>query len=95
VSVPSTSDNKIEILIYKDGFSDEKLIGSISCDEAETIQAVKQQINDEMDDIPSDFSLYKAVGDSSVIINKKQYTKPITSILSNPKKIMIKNGISS
>jgi hypothetical protein len=81
VSAPSkapsseSSSPEKELLVYLGTRTDENLLGAIFIENQSTIEDVIKQINEELDDIPQEFTISRHNGSLAIPISKKQWTK--------------------
>ncbi|KAG2186019.1 hypothetical protein INT43_002457 [Umbelopsis isabellina] len=64
-----------EILVYRDNRTDANLLGAVFIDTQSTIEDVIKQVEDELDDLPSSFTISRHNGQVAIPIGKKQYAK--------------------
>lgn len=64
-----------EILVYRDSRNDANLLGAVFIDTQSTIEDVIKQIEDELDDLPTNFTISRHNGQVAIPIGKKQYAK--------------------
>ncbi|CAO3688213.1 unnamed protein product [Umbelopsis ramanniana] len=75
-ATPSASSSpEKEMLVYLSARADDKLLGAIFIDSQSTIEDVIQQINEELDDIPQQFTISRHNGSLAIPISKKQWSK--------------------
>lgn len=75
VTPTETSSPEKELLVYLSARADENLLGAIFIDSQSTIEDVIKQINEEIDDIPEQFTISRHNGSLAIPISKKQWTK--------------------
>lgn len=71
---PSSSPEK-EILVYLAKRTDDNLLGAIFIDSQSAIEDVIKQINDELDNVPTEFTISRHNGQIAIPISKKQWSK--------------------
>jgi len=64
-----------EILVYFAKRTDENLLGAVFIDSQSTIEDVIKQIDDELDNVPSQFTISRHNGQLAIPISKKQWSK--------------------
>ena len=75
VTPSASSSPEKEMLVYLGTRADDKLLGAIFIDSQSTIEDVIQQINEELDDIPQQFTISRHNGSLAIPISKKQWSK--------------------
>lgn len=88
----SEQSTELEVLVYSRGAGSEtttSLLGSIVANTGSSIENMLGTVNDEIDDVPTAFKLFKLSNDAEIPINKKQYSKLVSEVLRNATAIVL------
>jgi hypothetical protein len=72
---PGQSSPEKEILVYRESRTEENLLGAVFIDTQSTIEDVIKQVEDELDNLPNNFTISRHNSQVSIPIGKKQYAK--------------------
>ncbi|KAJ1951205.1 hypothetical protein FBU59_000305 [Linderina macrospora] len=75
-----TADEEREILVYKQTFADDTLVGSVLVSSDKTVSDLAATIREELDGIPSTFSIARNNGRQTIPISTKQLEFSVTKV---------------
>ncbi|KAJ1933590.1 hypothetical protein EC988_009073, partial [Linderina pennispora] len=78
VAAAAPADEEREILVYKQIFADDNLVGSVLVGSEKTVNDLAAVIREELDGIPSNFSIARNNGRQTIPISARQHEFSVT-----------------
>ncbi|ORX69764.1 hypothetical protein DL89DRAFT_165602 [Linderina pennispora] len=80
VATAASADEEREILVYKQIFADDNLVGSVLVGSEKTVNDLAAVIREELDGIPSNFSIARNNGRQTIPISARQHEFSVTKV---------------